>query len=122
YLTKFESEALVRREAKGPYRIYRPGVVVGSSRTGEIDKVDGPYYAFELLRMLRRSLPRWLPLVGLAGGVLNIVPVDYVVDAMDALAHAPGLDGRAFHLVGPDAPTLTEAMGLFAEAAGAPSF
>jgi thioester reductase-like protein len=71
YVTKFESEALVRREAKVPYRIYRPGVVVGDSRTGEIDKIDGPYYAFELFRLLSRALPRWLPLVGLGGGVLH---------------------------------------------------
>jgi len=122
YLTKFESEALVRRESRVPFRVYRPGAVVGDSRTGEADKVDGPYYAFPLLRLAKQSLPSWMPLVGVDRGVLNIVPVDYVADGLDALAHIPGLDGRAFHLVDPKAPSLYEAMSLFAKAAGAPPF
>ncbi|MFT3925629.1 MAG: SDR family oxidoreductase [Myxococcales bacterium] len=122
YLTKFESEALVRRESRVPFRVYRPGAVVGDSKTGEADKVDGPYYSFPLLRLAKKSLPPWLPLIGVDSGVLNIVPVDYVADGLDALAHIPGLDGRAFHLVDPQAPSLYEAMSLFAKAAGAPRF
>ena len=46
YATKHESERVVREEAKIPWRVYRPGIVVGSSETGEIDKIDGPYYFF----------------------------------------------------------------------------
>jgi short-subunit dehydrogenase/thioester reductase-like protein len=122
YLTKFESEALVRREARVPFRIYRPGAVVGSSKTGEADKVDGPYYSFPLFLLAKKSMPKWLPLVGVDSGVLNIVPVDYVADAMDALAHVPGLDGRAFHLIESNAPSLYDAMSEFAKAAGAPRF
>jgi short-subunit dehydrogenase/thioester reductase-like protein len=122
YVTKFESEAVVRRESRVPFRVYRPGAVVGSSKTGEADKVDGPYYAFPLIKLAKQSLPRWLPLVGLDSGVLNIVPVDYVADALDALAHVSGLDGRAFHLVDPKAPSLFDAMAEFAKAAGAPKF
>jgi len=121
YSSKFHAEALVRSKARVPFRIYRPGVVVGDSRTGEADKIDGPYYAFEMLRRAR-SLPAWFPLVGMQGGILNIVPVDYVADALDALGHAEGLDGRCFHLVGPSAPTLMEAMQEFAKAARAPAF
>ena len=66
------------RSAARPWRVYRPGIVVGDSRSGEIDKVDGPYYAFKLLQRARRVLPSWLPTLGVEGGEINIVPVDFV--------------------------------------------
>ena len=56
--------ALVREECQRPWRVYRPGIVVGDSRTGEIDKIDGPYYFFKALQRARRVLPSWLPTVG----------------------------------------------------------
>jgi thioester reductase-like protein len=71
FRTKHESEAVVRRECKVPWRIYRPSSVVGHSRTGEIDKIDGPYYAFKLLQKIRRLLPQWFPLVGVDSGKLQ---------------------------------------------------
>jgi short-subunit dehydrogenase/thioester reductase-like protein len=122
YVTKFESEKRVREQTRVPYRIYRPGVVVGSSLSGEIDKIDGPYYAFPFLKLARRSLPRWAPLIGIDGGVLNIVPVDYVASALDAIAHADGNDGQTFHLVGPNAPSLMGAMSELSKAAGGPRY
>ena len=122
--TKHESERLARAEAKVPWRVYRPGMVVGSSRTGEIDKVDGPYYVFKLIHRLRRMLPQWFPLVGLEGGPLPLVPVDYVVDAMDHVVHLDGdrWDRKVFHLVDPDPPSLGDTMNIFAKAAHAPQF
>ena len=69
------------------YRVYRPAVVVGDSRTGEMDKVDGPYYFFGLLAKLA-VLPRFTPMVLPDTGRTNIVPVDYVVDALVELMHA----------------------------------
>ena len=51
--TKFESESVVREEATVPWRVYRPGIVVGSSQTGEMDKIDGPYYFFKVIQRLR---------------------------------------------------------------------
>ena len=122
--TKHDAERVVRQQARVPWRVYRPGMVVGSSRTGEIDKVDGPYYAFKLLQKLRNMLPPWFPLVGLEGGPLPLVPVDYVVDAMDHILHLDDdrWDGQAFHLVDPEPPSLGDAMNLFAEAAHAPQF
>ncbi|HEX9889760.1 MAG TPA: SDR family oxidoreductase, partial [Nitriliruptorales bacterium] len=65
--TKHESEGVVRTEATVPWRVYRPAIVVGDSRTGEIDKIDGPYYFFKLLQRLRQTLPAWFPLIGLEG-------------------------------------------------------
>jgi thioester reductase-like protein len=121
HLTKFEAERLVRQESEVPWRVYRPAVVVGDSRTGEIDKIDGPYYLMKALAGIG-DLPgaSRLPLVGPDLGATNVVPVDYVVDAMDALMHAGGLDGRAFHLVHPRPQRLLDVYNALAEAAGAP--
>jgi NAD(P)-dependent dehydrogenase (short-subunit alcohol dehydrogenase family) len=120
--TKFESERIVREESPVPWRVYRPAVVVGHSETGAMDKVDGPYYFFPLLKRMRDLLPGWLPLVGIDLGDTNVVPVDYVAKAMDHLAHAEGHDGEAFHLVNPEPQNTVEVVNLFAAAAGAPRF
>jgi NAD(P)-dependent dehydrogenase (short-subunit alcohol dehydrogenase family) len=120
FRTKHEAERLVREESPRPWRVYRPGIVVGDSRTGEIDKIDGPYYFFKALQRARRVLPSWLPAVGVEGGEINIVPVDYVADAIDHIAHQPKLDGRAFHLTDPRPKTAGEVVNLFAKAADAP--
>ncbi len=120
FRTKHESEAVVRRECKRPYRIYRPGFVVGDSQTGYIDKIDGPYYFFRLLQKMRKMLPPWMPMIGIEGGRLNIVPVDYVADALDFLAHKKGLDGKCFHLTDPDPHRIGEVLNIFAKAGHAP--
>jgi NAD(P)-dependent dehydrogenase (short-subunit alcohol dehydrogenase family) len=120
FRTKHESERLVRDECPRPWRVYRPGIVVGDSRTGEIDKIDGPYYAFKALQRLRRVLPAWLPTVGIEGGEINTVPIDFVAAAMDHIAHEPGLDGKVFHLTDPHPKTAGEMLNLFAKAADAP--
>jgi NAD(P)-dependent dehydrogenase (short-subunit alcohol dehydrogenase family) len=120
FRTKHESERVVREESSRPWRVYRPGVVVGDSRSGEMDKIDGPYYFFKLLQRMRRVLPSWLPIVGVEGGEINIVPVDFVAAAIDHIAHQPGLDGRAFHLTDPAPKKAGEVINLFARAADAP--
>ncbi len=118
--TKFESEAIVRREARVPFRVYRPAVVVGHSRTGVMDKVDGPYYFFQAIQKLRDALPPWVPLVGPELGWTNLVPVDYVARALDHIAHVPGHDGEAFHLAHPRGIRSGEVLNAFARAAHAP--
>jgi NAD(P)-dependent dehydrogenase (short-subunit alcohol dehydrogenase family) len=120
--TKFESEKIVREEATVPWRVYRPAIVVGDSQTGAMDKVDGPYYFFPAMKMMRDRLPAWLPLVGADLGDTNVVPVDYVAKAMDHLAHLPGHDGEAFHLVNPEPQPVAEMINTFCAAAGAPQF
>ncbi len=118
--TKHDSEGLVRDEKRIKWRIYRPGMVVGHSQTGEMDKIDGPYYFFTLLKKLRHMLPPWMPMVGIEGGRINIVPVDYVADAMDHIAHKPRLDGQCFHIVDPDPQRVGEVLNVFARAGHAP--
>ena len=102
--------------------VFRPGIVVGHSETGVIDKIDGPYYFFKLLQRLRYALPQWFPLAGPEGGQTNIVPVDFVAKAMDHIAHMDDADlpGETFHLVNPEPMTVGEAMIEFAKAAHAP--
>jgi NAD(P)-dependent dehydrogenase (short-subunit alcohol dehydrogenase family) len=86
FRTKHLAEGIVRSECKRPWRIYRPGFVVGHSKTGYIDKIDGPYYFFKLIQKMRNMLPPWMPTIGIEGGRINIVPVDFVADALDYLA------------------------------------
>jgi thioester reductase-like protein/NADP-dependent 3-hydroxy acid dehydrogenase YdfG len=99
--TKFEAEQLVRSQPGLRFRIYRPGAVVGDSRTGEMDKIDGPYYLFPVLAKLAK-LPSLTPMMLPNSGRTNIVPVDYVVDALVWLMHAPDRDGQTFHLTSPE--------------------
>jgi NAD(P)-dependent dehydrogenase (short-subunit alcohol dehydrogenase family) len=122
FRTKHKAERIVREECRVPWRVYRPGIVVGDSRTGEMDKIDGPYYFFKLIQKLRKLLPQWLPAVGLEGGRINLVPVDFVVTALDYLAHQRGLDGKCFHLVDPHPYRVGDVLALFAKAAHAPPF
>jgi len=117
--TKFEAELLVREATGLPHRIYRPAVVVGDSRTGEMDKIDGPYYFFGVLAKLA-VLPRFTPIMLPDTGRTNIVPVDYVVDALVALMHADGRDGQTFHLTAPKTIGLRGIYRGIADAAGLP--
>ena len=118
--TKFEAERIVRTQTAVPWRVYRPSIVVGNSKTGEMDKIDGPYYFFTLIKMARHYLPAWFPLIGPELGYTNVVPVDFVAAAMDEIAHQPGLDGRAFHLTNPKSQRSGELINIIAKAAHAP--
>jgi thioester reductase-like protein len=122
HLTKFESERIVREQPYVPWRVYRPGIVVGDSRTGEMDKIDGPYYFFKAIQRMRRLLPEWIPLVGLDLGHTNVVPVDWVAGALEHIAHEPGLDGKAFHLTDPRPQRVDDLLNELAAAAHAPRF
>jgi thioester reductase-like protein/NADP-dependent 3-hydroxy acid dehydrogenase YdfG len=118
--TKFEAEMLVRGARGLRYRVYRPAVVVGDSRTGEMDKIDGPYYFFGLLAKLA-ILPSVTPMLLPDTGRTNVVPVDYVVDALEALIHVPGRDGQTFHLTAPKTIGLKHIYRGVAREAGLPA-
>lgn len=117
--TKFEAELLVRSAAGLRFRIYRPAVVVGDSRTGEMDKIDGPYYFFGLLAKLA-ALPSFTPMLLPDVGRTNLVPVDFVVDAVVALMHTDGRDGQTFHLTAPKTTGLRGIYRAVAPTAGLP--
>src|SRR3954447_20455834 len=122
--TKFESEKLVRNQIQAPVRVYRPAIVVGHSQTGEMDKIDGPYYFFKLIQKLRAALPEWFPLAGPEGKKVHLVPVDYVAKAMDHIAHMDDGDlyGNTFHLVDAEPQSVGQTLNEFAKAAHAPQF
>ncbi len=121
YSSKHEGEGLVRADKEIAWRIYRPGIVVGDSRTGEIDKIDGPYYFFKLIQKLRDVVPSWVPMIGIEGGRINVVPVNFVIAAMDHLAHLDGLDGRTFHLTDPNPLRVGDLLNALTKAAHGPA-
>jgi len=124
FMTKHESEKIVRKESKVPWTVYRPALVVGDSTTGEMDKIDGPYYFFKLIQRMRQILPPWMPSVGLEGGRINIVPVDFVVAALDHISHSKNdkgeLNKKCFHLVDPEGYRVGDVLDIFSKAAHAP--
>ncbi|GAB4553942.1 MAG: SDR family oxidoreductase [Rhizobacter sp.] len=121
FMTKHESEKIVRKESKIPWTVYRPALVVGDSVTGEMDKIDGPYYFFKLIQRMRQILPPWMPSIGLEGGRINIVPVDFVVSALDYISHQKGdLNKKCFHLVDPEGYRVGDVLDVFSKAAHAP--
>ena len=119
--TKHISEGIVRSECSIPWRIYRPGAVVGHSKTGWISKVDGPYFFFPILDKIAEVLPRWVPLPKYEGNHLNLVSVDFVASAIDHIGHQPGFDGKCFHLTDPQPLRLGDALNEFLKAAKGPT-
>ena len=120
FQTKHESEKIVRHDCKVPWTVYRPAMVVGDSTTGEMDKIDGPYYFFKLIQRLRQLLPPWMPTVGLEGGRVNIVPVDFVVNALNVISHQQSIAKKCFHLVDPVGYRVGDVLDIFSRAAHAP--
>lgn len=111
--TKFAAEVLVRSSMafdRVPTTIVRPGIVVGDSRTGQTAKFDGPYY---ILRTLS-ALPGPAPRLGNPDATFNVVPVDFVVDAIAVSAQADAALGRTLHLVDPEPLASSELVELLA--------
>ena len=106
--TKFQAEAWVRHSMdRIPTTIYRPAIVVGDSKTGETSKFDGPYYILRTVsRAMRMRSP--IPQFGKAGAPFNVVPVDFVLDALEAAASDPAAVGETLHLVDPEPVTASE--------------
>ena len=106
--TKFQAEAWVREYMdRVPTTILRPAIVVGDSRTGETQKFDGPYF---ILRTIAEAERSGQPVVqfGRADAPFNVVPVDFVVEAIVATATDPAAAGETLHLVDPEPLTASE--------------
>ncbi len=115
--TKFQAELLVRRaQAEIPATVLRPSIVVGDSRTGEIDRFEGPYALAILLVASPLAVP--LPLPGDAVAPLNVVPVDFVVEAARSIAENPAGAGRTVHVVDPSPLSARRVYEMIAERAG----
>jgi thioester reductase-like protein len=112
--TKFQAEVWVRELMDQiPTTVYRPAIVVGDSRTGETQKFDGPYY---LLRTVAVAHARHMPIpqFGAAEAPFNVVPVDFVIDALAVADDDPELIGETLHLVDPEPVTAGELFRLLA--------
>jgi NAD(P)-dependent dehydrogenase (short-subunit alcohol dehydrogenase family) len=118
HATKFQAEKLVREQPL-PFRVYRPSAVVGDSRTGEMDKIDGPYYFLPAISRLA-ALPRRIPLAAPDLGATNLIPVDYVVEAIEYLMHRDAPSGSTYHLAAARPQPLHEVYNAFARAADGP--
>jgi thioester reductase-like protein len=113
--TKFQAELWVRDQMdKVPATIYRPAIVVGDSKTGETQKFDGPYY---MLRVISRSVKSGTPIpqFGRSAAPFNVVPVDFVIDAMTTLGGDEQLAGATLHLVDPEPVPSSEVLELLAK-------
>jgi dephospho-CoA kinase len=98
--TKYEAERMVRQAMRQlPITVVRPGIIVGDSRTGEIDKLDGPYYLMVVIATNASGVR--LPLLGRSESPLHLVPIDYVVEAAWHVARGEAAAGKTFHLVDP---------------------
>lgn len=107
--TKFAAEVLVRASmAQVPTTVYRPAIVVGDSKTGETQKFDGPYYLLRTLQRLGDRQP--IPQIGRGDASFNVVPVDFVIDAIAAGIATPATIGHTLHLVDPAPVTSSELM------------
>lgn len=114
--TKFQAEVWVKRWLDHlPITIYRPAIVVGDSVTGETQKFDGPYYMLRAVSLAQRSNSPILQF-GRSEAPFNVVPVDFVVNAIVAAAGDPQTVGQTLHLVDPDPPTAREALAILAQA------
>jgi thioester reductase-like protein len=113
--TKFQAEVWVRQMMdEVPTTIYRPAIVVGDSLTGETQKFDGPYY---VLRFVSATLGRGMPLANIGRGrtPFNVVPVDFIVDSMVALAELPEAVGETVHLCDPDPLSSHDVVAVLSE-------
>ena len=110
--TKYHAEMRVQdRMDEVPTTIFRPGIVVGDSETGETDKFDGPYFILKALQRLPRTT--LMTRIGTGEQTVNLVPVDFVIEAMTYLMGAEGAAGTVFHLVDPYPLTTQEILDLF---------
>lgn len=119
--TKFWAEVEVqRRMDKIPTTIFRPGIVVGDSRTGETAKYDGPY---TIMRLIMR-LPGPVPVLNIGKGdaLVNIVPVDFAVSAMATISQQPQAAGEVFQIADPNPMRARDLVSLILDTLGkAPS-
>ncbi len=115
--TKYLAEVDVQQAMRGglPASIYRPSVVVGDSRTGATQKYDGPYALVQWMLRWGRLAP--VPILGdPATHFLNVVPQDFVVDAIDALSALDASEGEVYQLADPNPPSIGQLVRLLGQA------
>lgn len=108
--TKYEAERMVWMYMDElPITIFRPGIIVGDSRTGVTIKFDGPYFMMQFLRRLS-ALP--IPYIGRTASKIHLVPVDFIIDASVFLLHDKRGESKTYHLLSPSSPKIQDAYTL----------
>jgi nucleoside-diphosphate-sugar epimerase len=93
--------------------VYRPGYVIGDTKQGRIEKIDGPYYA---MTMVKRRLHMVVP--NGPNVRFHLAPVDYVADGMYYLFVDEDSAGQAYHLTDPDPLSYNEFFDVICETMG----
>ncbi len=107
--TKFLAEVEVQKAMRAglPATIYRPAIAVGDSATGATQKYDGPYSVIRLL--LRQPRIAIVPIIGdTRRALVNVVPSDFVVEAMAYLSGLSDSKGHVYHLADPEPLTVEQ--------------
>ncbi len=118
--TKYEAELMMQESMQRlPISIYRPTIIIGDSKTGVIDKVAGPYYVITAMMQMPANLPVVMP--GKGNKPLNLVPIDFVCEAMHTISKQTQSVGKTFHLCDPNPLSSHGVFKLIASAAGVPS-
>ncbi len=115
--SKFEAERAMREAMHHlPISIFRPSIIVGDSHTGEIDRMAGPYYLINAIVNMPSILP--IPLPGKGDKPLNLVPIDFVCEAMHRISLRDDTASRTFHLCDPNPLSARSVFELVAQRAG----
>ena len=115
--SKFEAEKEMREAMHHlPISIFRPSIIVGDSESGEIDRMAGPYYLINAIVNMPSVLP--IPLPGKGDKPLNLVPIDFVCEAMHRISRRQDTAGETFHLCDPNPLSARRVFELVARRAG----
>ena len=115
--SKFEAEKGMREAMHHlPISIFRPSIIVGDSETGQIDRMAGPYYLINAIVNMPSILP--IPLPGKGDKPLNLVPIDFVCQAMHRISLRPDTASKTFHLCDPNPLSARSVFELVAKRAG----
>ncbi|MFU8806844.1 MAG: SDR family oxidoreductase [Bradymonadaceae bacterium] len=115
--SKYQAEIAMREAmAHLPISVFRPSIVVGDSRSGEIDKMAGPYYLMNAIVNMPTVVPILMP--GKGDKPLNLVPIDFVCEAMHSISLRDDARGKTFHLSDPNPLSARKVFELVAERAG----
>lgn len=112
--TKYEAEVLVEEmKKKVPTTIIRPGIVKGNTITGETTKFDGPYFILHFFD--RISFLPIIPYLGNSDAVINLVPIDYILQATTFFTFHQNGEGKTYHLTDPNPYSVKEIYKMLME-------
>jgi nucleoside-diphosphate-sugar epimerase/putative sterol carrier protein len=110
--TKFIAERHVHSHCRGKglrYTVFRPAILIGESVHGRTIRFNSIYHYMKLFHHLatrRKASP--VILEAKPGASLNILPVDFAIDAIWDISQSPECEGKIFHITNPSPPKFTD--------------